>query len=347
MKCERAREISENEGQKFDRETSVINARRNLISLGLREHPQMAYEPQAQGDRKGSYRCSMKIERCATPESFLSATVAYRSGDPIRTNVLGSVATSVINDVRQYDEYWWWLALDDTNIVVGAAFRTAPFGLQLGPMPVAAIPLLVREIDRADPNFPWVVGADGLVGQFLLEYRRFSSRRFQRGRTSLLYELGELVTPEVEGSYRTATLADLELVAQWMDDFHYFIDGVSHEPDDRDRDFLAERVTMGAMKLWSIGSVAVAMAGHANSVSTPSGLVTRVGPVFTPAENRGRGYGSAVTAALSAELLRDGSRVMLYADADSPTSNGVYQRLGYQLLDEVVQFDLAGESNDR
>ena len=81
------------------------------------------------------------------------------------------------------------------------------------------------------------------------------------------------------------------------------------------------------------------MAGHANPVATPSGLVTRVGPVFTPAENRGRGYGSALTAALSSELLRGGSRVMLYADADNPTSNGVYQRLGYRLLDDVVQFD--------
>jgi predicted GNAT family acetyltransferase len=30
---------------------------------------------------------------------------------------------------------------------------------------------------------------------------------------------------------------------------------------------------------------------------------------------------------------------MLYADADNPTSNGVYQRLGYRLLDDVVQFD--------
>jgi len=82
------------------------------------------------------------------------------------------------------------------------------------------------------------------------------------------------------------------------------------------------------------------MAGDAEPVETPSGPVTRIGPVFTPAENRRRGYGSAVTAFLSDGLFRRGSRVMLYADTVNPTSNGVYQNIGYQLVDDVIQYDL-------
>ena len=285
----------------------------------------------------------MKIERCESPEAFLSATARYRGLDPIRTNVIGSVATSVADDARQYDEYWWWTVLDDQGVVVGAALRTAPFGLQLGPMPQGAVAPLVAAVAREDPNFPWIAGRDDLVSIFLSEYRSYSARVFQRGRTSYLYELADLVAPSVEGTYRRATVDDVELVAQWTDDFHYFIDGATREPDDRDRAFLLERIDAGAMKLWCVGPVIVAMAGHANPVATPSGLVTRIGPVFTPAENRGRGYGSAVTAALSAELLNGGSRVMLYADAANPTSNGVYQRLGFLLLDDVVQFDVVAD----
>ncbi len=285
----------------------------------------------------------MKIERCESPEAFLSATTRYRGLDPIRTNVIGSVATSVADDARQYDEYWWWTVLDAQGVVVGAALRTAPFGLQLGPMPQGAVAPLVAAVAREDPNFPWIAGRDDLVSLFLSEYRSHSARVFQRGRTSYLYELADLVSPAVEGTYRRATVDDVELVAQWTDDFHYFIDGVTREPDDRDRAFLLERLDAGSMKLWCVGPVIVAMAGHANPVATPSGLVTRIGPVFTPAENRGRGYGSAVTAALSAELLNGGSRVMLYADAANPTSNGVYQRLGFLLLDDVVQFDVVAD----
>lgn len=285
----------------------------------------------------------MKIVRCDSAEEFLAATLTYRGRDPIRTNVFGSVAVAVAEDARQYDECWWWLVVNNEDEVVGAAFRTAPFGLQLGPMPAGATAPLASAVVDADRDFPWLVGRDELVTAFLEAYGDFNARVFLRGRNSLLYELGDLVNPVVAGTYRNAAAKDLELVAQWTDDFHYFVDGVLREPDDRDRAFLEERVATGTMKLWCVGPVAVAMAGHANPVDTPSGVVTRIGPVFTPAENRGRGYGSAVTAALSQELLARHSRVMLYADADNPTSNDIYQRIGFRVIDDVVQFDFVTE----
>jgi predicted GNAT family acetyltransferase len=80
------------------------------------------------------------------------------------------------------------------------------------------------------------------------------------------------------------------------------------------------------------------MAGSASAADTPSGPITLIGPVFTPEGLRGRGYGSAVTAALCEELTSQRSRVILYADADYPTSNRVYQRLGFQEIDELIEF---------
>ena len=80
----------------------------------------------------------MEIVRCSTPDEFLAASITYRAAEPIRTNVIGSVATSVVDGVRAYDAHWWWIVRGDDGDVVGAALRTAPFGLQLGPMPVGA-----------------------------------------------------------------------------------------------------------------------------------------------------------------------------------------------------------------
>ncbi len=82
------------------------------------------------------------------------------------------------------------------------------------------------------------------------------------------------------------------------------------------------------------------MAGYASPVKVPSGTVTRIGPVYTPEEHRGNGYAAAITSVLTATLVRRGSRVMLYADAANPTSNGVYQRIGFHAIDEVVRVDL-------
>jgi len=287
----------------------------------------------------------MKVVRCSSPEEFLSETDSYRGLDPVRTNVLGSVASAIANDARSYDAYWWWLVKDDDDgDVVGTSMRTAPFGLQIGPMPAEAAALLATAVARDDDDFPWLTGSEVLVKVFLDTYRAAgspgSSRRVARGRTSLLYELADLVVPQVEGSSRVATADDFDLVDQWTSDFHFFIDGVAREADERDHAALVARVQEGALSLWCVRGVVVAMAGRATPVETPSGLVTRIGPVFTPAENRGRGYGSAVTANLCEILLAGGSRVMLYADADNPTSNGVYQRIGFQLIDNVVQYDL-------
>jgi RimJ/RimL family protein N-acetyltransferase len=286
----------------------------------------------------------MEVVRCASPEEFLAETTSYRGLDPIRTNVLGSVASSVANDARIYDAYWWWLVKNNEGVVVGAAMRTAPFGLQIGPMPTQAAATLAGAVAIVDDEFPWLAGSEELVVTFLESYEnchsRGSTRTSNRGRISFLYELHDLLVPEVEGSCRVATMDDFELVDQWSSDFHYFIEGVAREADARDQAALVAKVEEGALFLWSVRGVVVAMAGRATPVETPSGLATRIGPVFTPAENRGRGYGSAITASVCESLLAQGSRVMLYADADNPTSNAVYQGIGFEIIDNVVQYDL-------
>ncbi len=290
------------------------------------------------------YRLAMEVVLCLTPGQFLADSISYRTAEPIRTNVIGSVAISVVDDVRVYDAYWWWIVRDDHGDVVGAALRTAPFGLQLGPMPVEAAQLLARAVAKVDDEFPWLAGPEALVKAFLRAYGENGSpgsiRGAVRGRKSLLYELIDLVVPDVEGSARPATVDDYDLVARWTLDFHQFIEGVVPAPNERDRRSLMERLASGSKRLWCAHGIVVSMAGHASPVATPSGLVTRVGPVFTPAEYRERGYGSAVTASLSATLHEGGSRVMLYADAANPTSNGIYQKIGYRLVDDAVQYDL-------
>jgi len=202
----------------------------------------------------------------------------------------------------------------------------------------------------ADDEFPWLAGPRDAVAPFLDAYQAresaHSRRAFLEGRTSLLYEITDVTVPKVSGWCRVATLNDIDLVEEWSTDFAEFIEGVPSTPSESDRAALRSGVTQKARRLWIDNDVAVSMAGHAPAVETPGGLVTRVAPVYTPANLRGHGYGSAVTASLSEELLRGGSRVMLFADAANPTSNSIYQHIGYQLIDDVVQFDVVASAED-
>jgi predicted GNAT family acetyltransferase len=66
----------------------------------------------------------------------------------------------------------------------------------------------------------------------------------------------------------------------------------------------------------------------------------RVAPVFTPAHLRGRGYAGAVTAEVSRAALSAGAaEVLLFADLANPTSNALYQRIGYRPIADFAVYD--------
>ena len=72
---------------------------------------------------------------------------------------------------------------------------------------------------------------------------------------------------------------------------------------------------------------------------TPNGI--RIGPIYTPPELRRRGYASALTAALTQMLLDRGRRFcFLFTDLANPTSNSIYQRIGFRPIGDyrVVAF---------
>jgi len=80
------------------------------------------------------------------------------------------------------------------------------------------------------------------------------------------------------------------------------------------------------------------------TIRSSSASKFRLGPVYTPAEHRRRGYGAAVTSAVVADLLQVADTVMLFTDAANPTSNGVYERLGFRVVGEVIDLDVAARS---
>jgi predicted GNAT family acetyltransferase len=91
--------------------------------------------------------------------------------------------------------------------------------------------------------------------------------------------------------------------------------------------------------LWEDGGAPVSAAGWGGA--TPNGI--RIAPVYTPPELRGRGYATALTAELSQRLLDgrlfEGGRrfCFLYTDLANPTSNAIYERIGYRRVAESAE----------
>jgi predicted GNAT family acetyltransferase len=72
---------------------------------------------------------------------------------------------------------------------------------------------------------------------------------------------------------------------------------------------------------------------RAQAAASGTASVARINMVYTPAEERGHGYASAVVSQLSQKQLDEGKKmVCLYADARNPVSNSIYRKLGYEFV---------------
>ncbi|MFB4307633.1 GNAT family N-acetyltransferase [Actinomadura sp. GTD37] len=229
----------------------------------------------------------------------------------------------------------WWTA--DAR-VAGAclwtgAYRPAPgaYPPMLSAMPGAAAAELADALARRDAKVPGVNGPPEAAGAFADAWTGRTGAASTVAMRQRLYRLGRLDAPDPppEGAARVAGDDDRELVLDWFTVFHRD----TGQPRRADPALVDERLAEGRLLLWEAGGRPVAMAARTAIVAGTA----RVAPVYTPAEHRRRGYGAAVTAAVTRSALDAGAGdVVLFTDLANPTSNGVYQRLGYRPVEDRV-----------
>ena len=220
--------------------------------------------------------------------------------------------------------------------VLGAAMRTPPRWTLLahGSEP-EVIEALAAALAAEDPQMPGVLSAAADAAAFAASWARLTGRTGEIGHHERLYRLDAVIPPQaVAGRLRDVTEADRELVTDWWQAFA----NEAIEPTTREQAAQAVHLRYGVdpmvagHRLWEVDGVPVSLAGYTGP--TPNGI--RVGPVYTPPEYRGRGYASAAVAAVSQMLLDWGfAFVTLFTDLANPTSNRIYQAIGYQPVCDV------------
>lgn len=146
--------------------------------------------------------------------------------------------------------------------------------------------------------------------------------------------LDVLVAPRpTAGSLRLATPDDAALALAWFEEFMRAADEQAGRPPGSAHDGvetiegILRRIELGRIWFWQDEA---GEAVHMTGANPPAYGATRVGPVYTPPQHRGRGYASAAVAEISRQVLDAGGRPCLFTDQANPTSNAIYQALGYR-----------------
>ncbi len=278
---------------------------------------------------------------------FLAAASGWLERDPVLCTVIATNAQRLARHEesgrpRQDHPSWWAVSRDEDGEVTGVAMGTAPFvpyPPYLLPMPDDAARQLAQALRDRGVVVTAANGAMPTTQVFADEVAGFTGATVEIYERTRLFHLPALVDPAVpSGRLRVAGRDDTELCLAWFRDFIVAVDEVAGrvvEPgggEHFERSDIEDRIDAGAIWLWEDAGEIV----HLTAANQPAFGVVRIGPVYTPAEHRGRGYASAAVAAVSREALGVGHRACLFTDQANPTSNHVYEALGYRPVVDMV-----------
>lgn len=132
-------------------------------------------------------------------------------------------------------------------------------------------------------------------------------------------------------------MQDLPLLVAWHKSFCHELGDVLTS-DDAIEDMQRSRIQAGDLFVLRSGQQIVSMA----SASRTAGKGRVLSFIYTPPGFRGRGYAAELTACASDHILRSGyTFCCLFTQLQNPTSNKIYQQVGYKRVREflLVRFE--------
>lgn len=283
----------------------------------------------------------MDLVRCGTATELLDAAGGFLVEREAEHNLPLGILATLRDEPDIYPAPPYLATVMDAGQVALVAVRTPPHGLVLSEPGVAverlgeAAAILVADLAAVAPDLPSVLGPAASVGPFAGRWALATGHRAALQVAERIYRLSRVVpAPGVPGAWRLAGEGDHGRLLEWA---RAFQDEALPVSPIVGLEAMVERWARRQGRLaylWEVEDRAVSLV--VAGARTPNGR--RIGPVYTPPEARGHGYGTALTAAASQDQLDRGHAFcFLFADLANPTSNAIYRRIGYEPVTDVDQ----------
>lgn len=220
--------------------------------------------------------------------------------------------------------------------------NTPPWNLCLNAIPgdvsaLSAAVLLAEYLRRERIELRGITASRPLCDAFAFAY----GGRFQLHTAMDIMVLTELIEPPaVSGQVRKAALSDLDTVTDWG---CAFTEECLREKPDREKLLETFRGFVENEKLYVLeGGEGKLLSMAVSNRKLPHGW--GVSWVYTPLEQRGKGYCQNTVAALCGEKLKSGAEyITLFVDKANPCSNRAYSKIGFRVLEDSCDYRLEPE----
>lgn len=220
-----------------------------------------------------------------------------------------------------------YISVDNQQGVLGFAVVTDKNTI-ITTMPASLLQSLVLYLNKNQIQVPGVVGPSHSAEAFARIYSQTNSIAYKIAMDQKIYQLDRVIEPRpTDGQMIVAANEHIDLVTDWF--MKFVEESLPNEPVTLED---AKKIATGRIQnqdvfIWMNDS-GQEVALNMRTRPTKNGVA--ISFVYTPKEARGKGYASAVVAQTSQRMLDSGKKFcMLYTDIHNPTSNSIYQKIGY------------------
>lgn len=187
-----------------------------------------------------------------------------------------------------------------------------------------------------DREIPGVTTEKTLAEYFAKEYTLSKGITFKTVMNQRIYEL-TAVNPGIQkpGTVRLLDNKDIHFFPYWAEAFNAAgIYGKTEMSIPQEAAPYLYRIESKKIYILEDNGIPVSMAGYTRVMQTAIGVAF----VYTPPYERSKGYATSIVAQISQLALDKGfTKCVLYTDLANPTSNSIYQKIGYKPVCDSLQ----------
>jgi len=182
-------------------------------------------------------------------------------------------------------------------------------------------------------SIPGVLASKDTALNFAKVWQDLTNGTVKPGMSERIYKLEKVSFPsKTKGNMRIAAEKDFELICEWIKAFHH--EATPADPLGNVEAFVKRKIRKNEIAFWETENPVSIIA---KARPTINGVCVNM--VYTPPEQRGQGYASNLVAAFSQSLLDEGWRFCtLFTDLSNPTSNSIYQKIGYRPICDFQEY---------